>query len=290
MKVAVVGGNGQLGRDLCREYAENGWSVAPLGHDAIEVADLASCRTALAPLGPDLVVNTAAMHNVEACEHDPDRAFAVNALGARNLAMLARELGFAVAQISTDYVFDGAKGEPYVEADLPRPLNTYGMTKLAGEHYVQAHASRFFVVRTSALYGTSPCRAKAGLNFVQLMLKLARERGEVSVVTDEVVSPTYAADLAQQIVALTSTDSYGVFHATNQGACSWYEFAAEIFEQSGTPVKLRPARSGDFPKKTPRPGYSVLENHALKQLGIDGMPDWRESLRRYLEALHGATV
>jgi dTDP-4-dehydrorhamnose reductase len=169
-------------------------------------------------------------------------------------------------------------------------LNTYGVTKLAGEQFIQAYADRFFVIRTSALYGASPCRAKAGLNFVQLMLKLARERGEVSVVTDEVVSPTYAADLAQQIVELTGTDSYGTFHVTNQGACSWYEFAAEIFEQTGTPVKVRAARSSDFPKKSPRPTYSVLENRALQQLGMDRMPDWRESLRRYLEAVSGATV
>lgn len=290
MKVAVVGASGQLGRDLCQRYATSGWTVAPLDHAAIEVADLASARAALAPLGADVVVNTAAMHNVEACEQAPDRALAVNAVGARNLAVLSRELDFALAHVSTDYVFDGAQRRPYVESDLPRPLNTYGISKLAGEHFVRGYADRSWVIRTSALYGASPCRAKAGLNFVQLMLKLARERGEVSVVTDEVVSPTYAADLAEQIVELTGTDSYGTFHATNQGACSWHEFAAEIFQQSGTPVELRAARSGDFPKKTPRPAYSVLENRALGDLGIDRMPHWRDSLRRYLEALNGVTV
>jgi dTDP-4-dehydrorhamnose reductase len=227
-------------------------------------------------------VNTAAMHHVENCEREPEKAFAVNALGAKNLAIVARELGAVLLHVSTDYVFDGGKGSPYIEEDNPLPLNAYGITKLAGEHFVRATSARHFVVRTSGLYGKSPCRAKGGLNFIDLMLKLAKERGEVRVVDSEVVTPTSTAELAQQIVQLSHSDCYGLYHATAQGSCSWYEFAREIFAITDTPVRLQIAAPGEFPVKVARPKYSVLENRALKSRGLDLFKPWQDALQKYL--------
>lgn len=282
MRVAIIGANGQLGSDCERAFAGDGHEVLPLTHADMDISHAAQVDEVMRRLRPDVVVNTAAMHNVEACEAAPLDAFAANAVGARNLASVARELDHVLVHVSTDYVFDGAKGAPYVESDLPRPLNVYGNSKVAGEHFVAATAPRHFVVRTSGLYGRSACRAKGGLNFVRLMLKLARERGEVKVVADEFVTPTYTLDLARQIVALAGTGAYGVVHATCQGECSWNEFAGAIFELAGVDVRLNAASSADFPAKVPRPTYSVLENRALQSAGIDVMPHWRESLTRYL--------
>jgi dTDP-4-dehydrorhamnose reductase len=282
MKVVVIGGNGQLGSDVVRAFADNGDDVRPLTHQDIEVSNLDSVSTCVQDLRPDLIVNTTAMHHVENCEREVQRSFDVNALGARNIALLARDLQAAVIHVSTDYVFDGSKRAPYVESDTPLPLNVYGCSKLAGEHFVRTIAPKHFVVRTSAIYGKQPCRAKGGLNFVELMLKLARERGEVRVVDSEFVSPTPTTQLAQQIVALSDSDSYGLYHATAEGSCSWFEFAQEIFAVTGTPVRLTPAQPGDFPVKVPRPSYSVLENHALKSRALNIFEPWQSGLRDYL--------
>jgi dTDP-4-dehydrorhamnose reductase len=282
MKIAVIGANGQLGSDLIAAFSENGDSVCGLTHAEIDIADLQSVTRALEGIRPEAIVNTAAMHHVENCEREPEKALAVNALGARNLAMAARDLGTVLMHVSTDYVFDGSKGSPYCEEDNPRPLNAYGVSKLAGEHFVRAMTPKHFVVRTSGLYGKSPCRAKGGLNFIELMLKLARERGEVKVVDSEVVSPTSTAELAQQIVRLSRSDSYGLYHATAEGSCSWYEFAREIFALTGTSVRLKVASPDEFPAKVPRPKYSVLENGALKSRGLNVFKPWQDALRTYL--------
>ena len=229
-----------------------------------------------------MIVNTAAMHHVENCEGEPEKAFHVNALGPRNLAIVARDLDAALMHVSTDYVFDGSKGSPYIEQDNPQPLSAYGITKLAGEHFVRATTSRHFVIRTSGLYGKSPCRAKGGLNFIELMLKLAKERGEVSVVDDEVVTPTSTAELARQMVRLSRSDCYGLYHATAEGSCSWHEFAREIFAVTDTPVRLKVAAPGAFPAKVARPKYSVLENRALKSRGLNLFRSWQDALHEYL--------
>jgi dTDP-4-dehydrorhamnose reductase len=184
--------------------------------------------------------------------------------------------------VSTDYVFDGAKYSPYVEDDAPRPLNAYGNTKLAGEYFVRSGTERHFVLRTSAIYGKSPCRAKGGLNFIELMLKLAKERGEVRVVDSEFVTPTPTAELARQMVALSGCDSYGLYHATAEGSCSWHEFAKQIFALTNTKVNLLVAGPNEFPAKVPRPSYSVLENQALKRLGLNVFKPWQEGLCEYL--------
>jgi dTDP-4-dehydrorhamnose reductase len=233
----------------------------------------------------DVIVNTAAMHNVEKCEDDPIKSFQVNGLGARNLSLIANELDSTLFYLSTDYVFDGSKMAPYVESDYPLPLNAYGNSKLAGESFVRSIAKKHFVVRVSGLYGANPCRAKGGNNFVKLMLRLGKERDEVRVVDDEVLTPTYTMDIARQIVAMTDMDAYGLYHATAQGSCSWYRFAAKIFELSGIQIKLSIAGPDEFPIKVPRPKYSVLENAGLTALGMDLMPDWQDGLKRYLASI-----
>ena len=241
----------------------------------------------LGDINPDVVVNTAAMHNVEACEEDPAKAFAVNGIGARNLAQSANELGYTLMHISTDYVFDGSKLAPYTEKDCPGPLNVYGNTKLAGEYFVQSIANKYFIIRLSGLYGKNPCRAKGGLNFVSLMLKLAKERDEIRVVDDEILAPTYTVDVANQIVRLLDSNAYGLYHATAQDSCSWYQFAAKIFDLTGIETNLNIAGPGEFPAKVPRPNYSVLENKALQSIGLDIMPHWADGLKRYLETIKG---
>ncbi len=290
MKIAVIGANGQLGGDVVRAFEANGDDVCSLVHADLEVSNIDSVAQGLRAVKPDVVVNTTAMHHVERCEQDPDSAFRVNTLGPRNLALVTRDMGALVIHVSTDYVFDGKKCEPYVEGDAPLPLNVYGNTKLAGEHFVRSLNPRHFVLRTSALYGKDPCRGKGGLNFVELMLKLARERGKVRVVDSEIVSPTPTAELASQIVALSRCDAHGLYHATSEGSCSWYQFAREIFEITNTEVQLDVAGADEFPAKVPRPTYSVLENQALKTERLNQFKNWREGVRDYLGVRQATTV
>jgi dTDP-4-dehydrorhamnose reductase len=284
MKVAVIGATGQLGRDVCDRFRQGGDEVCELTHSDLEISSAEQVNSVLAGVHPDVVVNTAAMHHVEKCEADPARAFLVNATGARNLALFSRESGAVLIHISTDYVFDGAQQRPYVETDLPCPLNVYGNSKLAGEFFVRVLAPKHFVVRVSALYGHNPCRAKGGLNFVELMLKLANERPEIRVVDDEYVSPTRTIDVAEQLTKLTRSADYGLYHATSEGSCSWFEFAREIIAFAGANVRLEPARPGEFPAKVPRPRYSVLENSRLKSAKLNVFRNWKDALHGYLNA------
>ena len=293
MRIVIIGANGQLGSDLVQVLGNSPSragdpEIVPLTHTDIEIADFDSVREALGANHPDCVINTAAFHNVSQCEEQPARAFAVNAIGAGNVARTCADLGSALVHISTDYVFDGKKRSPYVEDDLPLPLNVYGVSKLAGEHLIRHTLEQHFVVRTSGLYGIHPCRAKKGENFVELMLRLARDRDEVRVVTDEVLTPTYTLDLAQQIAALIQTEHYGLYHATSGGSCSWYEFARAVFDLTAASANLQPTTSGEFPRPVKRPSYSVLENQALQDLGLDQMRPWHEALQAYLQERWGS--
>jgi dTDP-4-dehydrorhamnose reductase len=290
MKVAVLGSIGQLGSDVCAAFLSNGDDVVGLSHADLELASATSVETVLSSCMPELIVNTAAMHHVEKCESDPMGAFAVNALGAKHIAEWAKRNGARVMYISTDYVFDGNKATPYLETDLPAPLNAYGVTKMAGEYFTAAIAPQHFILRVSAIYGQQPCRAKGGLNFVELMLKLSKERDELRVVDDEFITPTPTAQIAAQLVALSRSSNYGLYHGTAEGSCSWYEFAREIFRVTDTKIRLERARPGEFPAKVPRPKYSVLENSALKVVGLNVFTDWSEGLKCYLNARAQAAV
>tara|TARA_Y100000310_G_scaffold286262_1_gene310277 strand:- start:1605 stop:2462 length:858 start_codon:yes stop_codon:yes gene_type:complete len=283
MKVVVIGGNGQLGNDLCKVYKKTGSMVQELNHDDIEISDFNKCCETIKRIESDLIINTAAMHQVESCEKYPQKAFLVNGLGARNLAIVCEELDLPLVHFSTDYVFDGSKGSPYVESDVPIPLNVYGNTKLSGENFIRKLTEKYFIIRVSGLYGHSACRAKGGLNFVKLMLKLAENRNEIRVVNDEILSPTFTYDIAVQLEKLTRTKEYGLYHMTSKGSCSWYEFAGKIFHLTNAKVKLSIALPEEFPSKVPRPKYSVLENANLVAKGMDTMPHWSESLTHYLQ-------
>jgi len=288
MKIIVIGADGQLGSDIVSTCRDEGHEVVPLTLAQVDISDDAQVQRALAISGVDVVVNTAAMHQVEKCEADPARAFAVNAIGARRLALAANALDARLVHISTDYVFDGAKLAPYLESDFPLPLNAYGNSKLAGELFVRSLAKKHYVLRVSGLYGQNPCLEKGGLNFVDLMLKLSRERKEVRVVDDEVLTPTSTCEVARQLLLMLKAGAAdGLYHVTAEGACSWYEFAAEIFRLSRSSVLLSKAAPGEFPAKVPRPKYSVLENANLKTAALNGMAHWRDALAVYLRETHG---
>lgn len=290
MRVAVIGSNGQLGADIVSAFSVRGDQVVCFTHSDVELSILESVKTCLGASEAQFVVNTAAMHQVDHCEQDPDKAFAVNAIGARNLARATRDMGAVLVHISTDYVFDGMKSEPYTENDVPLPLNVYGNSKLAGEHFVRTLNPKHFVLRTSALYGKNPCRAKGGLNFVDLMLKLGNERGRVRVVDSEFVSPTPTADVARQVVALSDCDEFGLYHGTSEGSCSWYGFAREIFATAAVSAEVDVAHPSEFPAKVPRPRYSVLENGGLKAKGLNMFQPWRDGLTKYLHSFEGAVA
>jgi dTDP-4-dehydrorhamnose reductase len=258
-----------------------GKTVCGLSHDDIDIRDGAAVRAMLARVQPRIVVNTAAFHNVPKCETQPVDAYAVNAIAARELALACAEAGARLVHVSTDYVFDGAKQAPYVETDRPNPLNVYGISKLAGDYAVLSAGDDHQVVRSSGLYGVRPCRAKGG-NFIDTMFRLAKEKPEVRVVEDEVLTPTFTADLAAQIRVLALEGPPGLYHATNAGSCSWYEFARAIFELGGLKTPLFPTSVKEFAAPVKRPFYSVLDNAALRAAGIDGMRPWRAALEDYM--------
>ncbi len=284
MKVAVIGSNGQLGSDLCRQLTSG--QLIALAHSDVEITDISSVKRALQRCSPDIVINTAAFHRVDDCEDDPDKAFLINAIGARNVAVVAEEIGAKLVHISTDYVFGGepqARNAPYTEFDTPVPPNTYGRSKLAGEDFVRHLCRKHFIVRVSALFGTAGSSGKGG-NFIETMIRLAKERPQLTVVNDQVFSPTYTRDLADKIAWLITTDYYGTFHITNRGTCSWFDFATEILKQAGLSTPVLPITSDQYPQKATRPRYSVLDNYHLRLLGADDMRPWQEALTDYLKS------
>src|SRR5262249_23835353 len=263
--------------------------VAALGHDDLEIGDPEAVAAAIARLRPDIVVNAAAFHNVPRCETEPARAYLVNAIAPRHLARSCSAAGARLVHVSTDYVFDGAERAPYVESDRANPLNVYATAKRAGEYAVLNEGGNHQVVRSSGLYGVRPCRAKGG-NFIDTMFKLARERPEVRVVNDEVLTPTFTADLAAQIRVLALEGPPGLCHATNQGSGSWFEFARALFALGGLRTRLTATSVAEFASPVRRPFYSVLDNAALRAASLDVMRPWREALEDYMRRRLAATA
>jgi dTDP-4-dehydrorhamnose reductase len=285
--VAVIGANGQLGSDLAEHWGANGYAVVPLNEDVIKVEDVDSVRSALTSARASVVLNTAAFHNVPICEKDPEQSFKVNSMGALNVAQVAGDLGMTNVYISTDYVFDGAKAAPYLEDDAPNPLNVYASTKLLGEYYTLNYCPAGYVLRVSGIYGKVPCRAKGG-NFITTMVRLAKEKPEVRVVTDEVLTPTATSVIAEASRTIVERGVHGLYHATCEGSCSWFEFAQVIFETLQLSTPLRPASVNDFPLTVRRPFYSVLENALMKRQLLPTLPHWREALVKFLQQQYGA--
>lgn len=285
MKVAIIGIEGQLGRDVAAALSEH--DIVSLAHPVLDICDAEATTAVIADNSPAWVINCAAMTNVDKCETEPEPAFQVNAIAARNVAEACRTADARLVHISTDYVFDGDKATAYVETDAVRPINAYGMSKLVGEWMVADACPQHYIVRTSGLYGLHQCRGK-GTNFVETMLRLGGERSELKVVDDERLTPTYTPDLAVQLERLLAAPPQpGIYHATNSGECSWFEFATEIFRLSGIDVRVEGIASSEWPTKTRRPRNSVLDNRALREAGIDVMPQWHTSLAEYLGARLG---
>jgi len=277
--IALIGADGQLGTDLAERIPRE--SLRALYYPAFDVTRPDAAAEVLRALRPDVVINTAAFNRVDECEDKIEEAFQVNAFALRGLSRVCVELGATLVHFSTDYVFDGRKGTPYVEDDVPCPLCAYGESKLAGEHFIQALCARHFVIRTCGLFGKAGCLDK-GRNFIQTMLDLAGQGRPIRVVADQRVTPTSTEELADNVLALIPTKAYGLYHMTNEGECSWYEFAVAIFDLIGQRPDLAPVASGAFGRKARRPAYSVLENARAKTLALPGFSPWREALARHL--------
>ncbi|HXD56970.1 MAG TPA: dTDP-4-dehydrorhamnose reductase [Thermoleophilaceae bacterium] len=273
MKVLVTGAGGMLGSDVIRAAEFVNHEVVGFTHGELDIADRSALDQVMLHERPEVVVNCGAYTDVDGAEDDLEGAMAVNAEGAENVAAAANEIGARVIYPSSDYVFDGAKSDPYVESDEPRPQSVYASSKLAGEHETAESNPRHFIARSAWLFGAS------GRNFVETMLSLARDHGEVVVVRDQVGCPTYTAHLADALVRLAGTEAYGIHHLASQGACSWFEFAQEIFRQAGVECRVMSCTSDEFGRPAPRPSYSVLGTERVDAIYL---PHWKEGLASYL--------
>jgi dTDP-4-dehydrorhamnose reductase len=274
MKILITGAEGQLGHELCRVFKGN--DLIPLSHKEGDITQTEIIQK-IEKARPDLVIHGAAYTDVDGCENDPDYAYLVNALGTRNVVLGAQRVGAELVYISSDYVFDGKKGMPYLEFDETGPINVYGRSKLAGEWYVQHLSKQFFIVRSSWLYGVE------GKNFVKTILKLAKEKDILQIVNDQIGCPTFVKDVAKAIFSLMQTRMYGIYHAAAGGNCSWFDFACKILKIWGINIKVEPISSKKLKRFAQRPSYSVLKNFCLSNLGIK-MKTWEIGLLDFYES------
>lgn len=288
MKIMITGCKGQLGNEL-QSIIKSGKSeigaqpkeicaaeVIPVDIDELDITDLPAVEGFVLKAKPDVIINSAAMTNVDGCETMQDTAFKVNAVGVRNLSIAAKKAGAKLIHISTDYVFAGDGSKPYIEWDTVNPKSAYGASKALGEKYALSFNDKSFVVRTSWLYGYQ------GKNFVKTVRRVIREKGAITVVNDQIGNPTNANDLAHHILKLALTEEYGIYHCTGNGECSWYDFAVKIAEYSGFGDVVKPCTTEEYPSPTKRPAYSSLSNLALKCGVGDEMRDWQEALKEYI--------
>jgi dTDP-4-dehydrorhamnose reductase len=274
VKIALTGSDGMLGSDIKNVFSDVDLINFRL-HD-FDITDLDKSIKAIKEAKPDYLIHVAAYTDVDGCESNPEAAFLVNGIGARNITMACEEIGCPVIYISTDYVFDGTKKETYNEWDKTNPINMYGLSKLLGEQFVTSLTNRFYIVRTSWLYG------KNGKNFVDTIIRLLSERDEIDVVNDQVGSPTYTCDLARKLRELIGR-GYGTYHVTNTSHCSWHEFAVEIAKLKGVNKNINPTTTENFKRPAKRPAFSVLGNTMLRLEGIEPARHWKEALKDYLK-------
>lgn len=276
-KILVTGSNGQLGRAINKQFESS--SEYELVNTDVAELDITSVDDTIRFITkekPDIIINCAAHTAVDKCETDVDNAYKINALGPRNLSIAAASVDAKIVHVSTDYVFDGEGTKPYIEFDSTCPTGMYGKTKLAGENFVKEFAPKHYIVRTAWLYGD-------GNNFVKTMLRLAESRDEVSVVADQIGSPTSTKVLADIIAKLIETDNYGTYHGTCEGYCSWADFAEEIYRLSGLNTKVNHITTAEYPSPVKRPAYSVLDNYMLKlTLGFVAV-DWHDAIKEYID-------
>jgi dTDP-4-dehydrorhamnose reductase len=280
MRIAVLGSAGQLGRDLCPRLAGD---VIPLTRADADLSQPNPLRDILSRLQPQIVVNCAAYNFVDRAEQETNAAFAVNAWGVRELALVCRDLACTLVHFSTDYVFglDEDRRTPYLETDAPGPLSVYGLSKLTGEYLIRSLCPKHFVIRTCGLYGVWGSGGKGG-NFVETMLRLASQGKALRVVADQVCTPSYTVDVAQATAALLQTDRYGLYHITNGGSCSWHEFARTILEGASVQASLTATTSREYGAPARRPSYSVLDAAAYRSVGLPALRPWQNALDAYL--------
>lgn len=289
MRILITGAKGQLGNELrsilsdmraeigAIPSAYENATVIPADIDEFDITDISATREFIGNAKPDVIINCAAMTNVDGCETATDIAFKVNAVGVRNLSMCAKEINAKFIHVSTDYVFAGDGKRPYLEWDMISPKSAYGASKALGEKYALAFCDKTFIVRTSWLYGY------IGKNFVKTVRRVLKEKGKITVVNDQRGNPTNANDLAYHLLKLAVTEEYGIYHCTGEGECSWYEFAKKIAEYSGYGENtVSPCTSDEYPSPTKRPEYSSLENLALKCSVGNEMRDWQIALKEYI--------
>lgn len=276
MRVLVTGAGGQLGYDVVKRLEENNIECIGTNRNELDITNEAQTKEFITNYKPDVVVHCAAYTAVDRAEDERQICYQVNVLGTRYVAEACKEIDAKMVYISTDYVFDGDGEHPFEVTDTPNPINYYGQTKYEGELEVQKHVEKHFIIRISWVFGNN------GNNFVKTMLRLGKERAEISVVADQIGSPTYTFDLAKLVVEMIWTEKYGVYHSTNEGFCSWYEFACEIFKQAGVDVKVNAIRTEDYPTKAKRPKNSRLSNKELRVNLLYMLPNWKTGLDHYL--------
>ncbi len=281
MRVLVTGVKGQLGHDVMNELAKRGHTGVGVDIEEMDITDPKACEKVIGEADVEAVIHCAAYTAVDAAEDNAELCRKVNGAGTENIARVCEKLDLKMMYISTDYVFDGQGTRPWEPDDEQHPLNMYGLSKYEGEVAVTSHVKKFFIVRIAWVFGVN------GKNFIKTMLRLGRERGAVSVVDDQIGSPTYTLDLAVLLVDMIETEKYGFYHATNEGLCSWYEFAKEIFRQAGMDVQVTPVSSQEFAAKAKRPFNSRMSKEKLTEMGFNRLPAWQDALGRYLQEIQG---
>ena len=277
MKVLVTGVKGQLGYDVVAKLERSNIEYLGTDVDTLDITNEEQVRDVILTYNPDIVIHCAAYTAVDKAEDQKELCYAVNVLGTKYIANACKEIDAKMVYISTDYVFDGEGDHPFDVNDKPNPINYYGKTKHDGEIEVKNLLEKYFIVRISWVFGVN------GNNFVKTMLKLGKEKDEIFVVSDQIGSPTYTYDLAVLLVNMISTDKYGIYHATNEGYCSWYEFACEIFKQSKIDIKVHPIKAEAYPTKAKRPKNSRLSKSQLKRNNYHLLDEWQFALRRFLD-------
>ncbi|MFQ9923482.1 MAG: dTDP-4-dehydrorhamnose reductase [Beduini sp.] len=276
MKILVTGVNGQLGYDVVEECKKRGVQAIGVDVEEMDITKADIVKKVITESQVDAVVHCAAWTAVDKAEDEIELCKKVNVDGTRNIAQVCKDLDIKMMYFSTDYVFNGEGIRPWKEYDIRHPLNIYGKTKCEGELIVQELLQNYFIIRIAWVFGTN------GNNFIKTMLRLGKENGAVKVVDDQIGSPTYTYDLAKLVVDMIQTDKYGIYHATNEGFCSWYQFACEIFKQAGLEVEVTPVSSQEFITKAKRPANSRMEKNELDKNGFYRLPTWQDALRRYL--------
>lgn len=279
MRILVTGVKGQLGHDVMNELAKRGHTGIGVDVEEMDITDAKKVDEVIRASEMEAVIHCAAYTAVDAAEDQAELCRKINAEGTENIAKVCKELDIKMMYISTDYVFDGEGTRPWEPDDERHPLNVYGQTKYEGELAVEKYLDKFFTIRIAWVFGVN------GKNFIKTMLKLSETHDELNVVDDQIGSPTYTYDLAVLMVDMIETEKYGRYHATNEGLCSWYEFACEIFRQAGRDVKVNPVSSEEFPAKAKRPHNSRMDKSKLTENGFTPLPAWQDALKRYLEII-----